>query len=75
MADASGSVTPEGAALQLLRMIAHAEGKSLTEGVPAGQTKPDRDWIIRTYRLCLLAAQHPQQDPKRLLDEPGHEMA
>ena len=36
MADPTGSVTPEGAALQLLRMIAHAEGKSLTEGVPAG---------------------------------------
>ena len=56
-------------------MIAHAEGKSLHEGVSAGQTKPDRDWIIQTYRLCLLAAQHPQQDPKRLLDEPAHEMA
>ena len=75
MADMNGPVTPEGAALQLLRMIAQAEGKSLHEGVPAGQTKPDRDWIIRTYRLCLLAAQHPQQDPKRLLDEPGHELA
>ena len=75
MADQNSSVTPEGAALQLLRMIAHAEGKSLHEGVSAGQTKPDRDWIIQTYRLCLLAAQHPQQDPKRLLDEPGHEMA
>ena len=75
MSDANSSVTPEGAALQLLRMIAHAEGKSLTEGLPAGQSKPDRDWIIRTYRLRLLAAQHPQQDPKRLVDEPGHEMA
>jgi hypothetical protein len=75
MADASGPVTPEGAALQLLRMIAQAEDKSLHEGVAGGQSKPDRDWIIRTYRLCLLAAQHPQQDPKRLLDEPGHEMA
>ena len=69
MVDANGSVTPEGAALQLLRTIAHAEGKSLHEGVATGQTKPDRAWIIRTYRLCLLAAQHPQQDPRHLLDE------
>ena len=68
-------MTPEGAALQLLRMIAHAENKSLTEGVPAGQAKPDRDWIIRTYRLCLLAAQHPQQDPQRLLDAPADDFA
>ena len=75
MADPTGSVTPEGAALQLLRMIAHAEGKSLHEGVTAGQSKPDRNWIIRTYRLCLLAAQHPQQDPHRLLDAPAHDFA
>ena len=54
-------------------MIAHAEGKSLHEGVPAGQSKPDRGWIIQTYRLCLLAAQHPQQDPHRLLDAPAHD--
>jgi hypothetical protein len=75
MADPTGSVTSEGATLQLLRMIAHAEGKSLHEGVPAGQSKPDRDWIIQTYRLCLLAAQHPQQDPHRLLDAPAHDFA
>jgi hypothetical protein len=75
MADPTGSVTPEGAALQLLRMIAHAEGKSLHEGVSAGQSKPDRDWIIQTYRLCLLAAQHPQQDSHRLLDAPAHDFA
>jgi hypothetical protein len=75
MADANNSITPEGAALQLLRMIAHAEGKSLTDGVSAGQTKPDRDWVIQTYRLCLLAAQHPQQDPHRLLDAPAHDFA
>ena len=75
MADGSGPVTPEGAALQLLRMIAQAEGKSLHEGVAGGQSKPDRDWIIRTYRLCLLAAQHPQQDPKQLLDQPMRHVA
>jgi hypothetical protein len=75
MADTSGSVTPEGAALQLLRMIAQVEGKSLHEGMTAGQSKPDRDWIIQTYRLCLLAAQHPQQDPERLLDAPAHDLA
>ena len=75
MADPSGSVTPEGAALQLLRMIAQVEGKSLHEGMTAGQSKPDRDWIIQTYRLCLLAAQHPQQDPERLLDTPAHDLA
>ena len=75
MVEGNGPVTPEGAALQLLRMIAQAEGKSLHEGVGSGQSKPDRDWIVRTYRLCLLAAQHPQQDPTRLLDEPSHDAA
>lgn len=47
-------VTPEGAALALLQIIASVEGKSFELGGNA-----DRAWIISTYRECLRAVQNP----------------
>ena len=69
MVSPSNSTTPESVALQLLHIVAHAENKSLHEGVSSNQTKPDRRWIIQTYRECLLAVQHPQQDPSEIMGQ------
>ena len=67
MVNPNNSTTAESVALQLLHIVAHAENKSLHEGVTTGQSKPDREWIIQTYRECLLAVQHPQQNPRDIM--------
>jgi hypothetical protein len=48
----SEGMTPESAAMSLLRYIAWAEGKELAlQGGNAGA--PSREWILTTYAQCL----------------------
>jgi hypothetical protein len=52
-------MTPNEAALQLMRLIAWSEGKNVkTDGGNA--RAPSRDWILWTYAQCLKTAQDPQ---------------
>jgi hypothetical protein len=56
----TADVTPEGAALTLLQMVAWAEDKTLkTVGGSAGA--PSRDWILWTYAQCLQTVKNPMQ--------------
>jgi hypothetical protein len=58
MADAPvvhiGENSPEYVAFRLMRMIAANEKKAVDSSALA-----DRDWIIRTYCMCLKAVQQP----------------
>lgn len=49
-----GNVTPEGAALVLFQIIASIEGKGFD---PMDDT--DREWVLSTYKACLVAVQNP----------------
>lgn len=49
----NSAVTPHGAALTLLQIVASVEGKQF---VPGGA---DREWILSTYRECLRSVENP----------------
>ena len=59
MADAPvvhiGENSPEYVAFRLMTSIAHVESKALH----SPSSTADRDWIIRTYCMCLKAVQQP----------------
>ena len=52
------TVSPEGAALALLHMIAAAETKPLSHDNRTG-ANATREWILWTYAQCLETVRHP----------------
>jgi hypothetical protein len=48
------NITPEGAALSLLQLIARAENKVFANG---RNNVADRRWILDTYRECRMAVE------------------
>ena len=56
-----GENSPEQVAFKLFREIANAENMIITLGSGTDLTKkPDRKWILNTYRECLYAVTHPK---------------
>lgn len=49
-----GGKSREEVALELLRIIAYVEGKSI--GIGGGTGRTDRKWVLSTYNECLDAA-------------------
>lgn len=50
--------SPEEVAYRLLKTIASNEGKTLTD-VFDDKASADRQWLLSTYKECLLAVQRP----------------
>jgi hypothetical protein len=46
-------VTPTGAALELMRIIAFCEGKNIKYATTGNANAPSRAWILTTYAQCL----------------------
>lgn len=55
--------TPEKVALDLLRMIAHIEKRTLHSGPPDGWMAADRPWLLRTYGECIAAVRAAPSAP------------
>ena len=52
--------TSESIALNLFYTISHIEKKALHSGdMPAGWTRADRRWVLRTYGQCIRAVRQP----------------
>lgn len=47
-------MTAHAAAMELLTMIAIAEGKTIDPNAPGHRSAPNRAWILDTYRECLM---------------------
>ena len=62
MNESSG--TPQAVALQLVHLIADAEGKALR--AQAVGDIPTREWILTTYHQCLLTVQDQGHHHDRL---------
>jgi hypothetical protein len=52
-----GENSPEEVAFKLLRLIGRAEKKSLE----ASPVAADRQWILKTYAMCLETVREPHQ--------------
>ena len=50
-----GENSPEQVAYKLLLMVSNAEKKNAAQG----NSTADRDWIVRTFCMCLKAVQQP----------------
>ena len=63
-------VINESVALELVKLIARAEGRRLA---PARSARPvaDREWILRTYAQCLQTVQRPASVDKLLSTRPA----
>jgi hypothetical protein len=53
-ADDTGMGSPAAVALQLMKMIAHCEGKVLAGAI--GRKAPTKKYILKTYAECYRAA-------------------
>ena len=50
----------EDVALELMKIIAAVEKKSLQAPAPPGTSLADRAWILRTFSECVLTVCKPQ---------------
>jgi hypothetical protein len=63
-------VINESVALELVKLIARAEGRQFAPG-RAARAIADRQWILRTYAQCLQTVQRPASVDKLLAAKPA----
>lgn len=59
-----GGPSPEGVAMELLKMIINIEDKNV-HGINSGGQKTDRTWLLDTYAECLWATSQRRTPPQR----------